>query len=205
MPAKHARALTQTYAQVAEGYNQRNADNLDAGTLQKFAAELPTGATVLDLGCGHGRDSRWLVDHGFQVTMFDLSPEMLELAKAKVPEATAIQGDMTEMQFEPSSFDGVWASASILHLTKSEAKKVIQDVYQILRAEGAFYCLLKKGEGEVEINDDKYGTPMTRFFAFYQEQEVQELLQNIGFAEIQVWSSKSQSGQEWVEAIARKK
>lgn len=204
MPAKHAKDLQHTYAQVAQGYESKNAENLDVVNLQRFVKKVPTNGRILDLGCGHGRDSRWFADQGFDVTMFDLSSDMLAIAQRKVPEAIVVQGDMTEMQFRPESFDGVWASASILHLTKEEAKRVIREVFRILKSGGTFYCLLKKGEGEAHVTDDKYGIPMSRYFAFYSPDEVRQLFEKEEFRNVEVWSSQSGSGQAWVEAMGYK-
>jgi ubiquinone/menaquinone biosynthesis C-methylase UbiE len=204
MPAKHAEDLRQTYADVAAGYANHNANNVDERMLSKFVRTLPQHSRVVDLGAGTGRDSRWLVAHGMNVTMFDLSSDMLVLAHQNVPEAALIQGDMTEMVFPDSSFEGVWASASLLHLTREEAKLVVHKIYKMLTSGGVFYCLLKKGRGEEEVIEDKYGKPMKRFFTFYTREKVKRLLEDGGFQAVTVAESKSASGQEWVDALGYK-
>lgn len=205
MPATHAQDLKRTYSQVAKGYEQRNADNLDTESLQKFVKKIQKGGKILDLGAGNGRDSQWLADRGFEVTMFDLSPDMLKIAQQKVPTAKVVQGDMTEMEFAADSFEGVWASASILHVTKQEAQAVIKKVFKMLKDNGQFYCLLKKGEGEFELEEDKYGQPMKRFFAFYSQDEVEDMIKAAGFTILDSQVSQSSSGQEWVDLWAEKK
>lgn len=204
MPATHASKLKQTYAQIATGYETVQGENISVDDLNAFAKHIKRGGKILDLGCGHGRDSKWFADQGFQVTMFDLSPEMLEIAKHKVPEAIAIQGDMTDMNFEEASFDGIWASASILHLTKPEARQVLQDCYQILKKNGVMHCTLKKGEGEKEIIQNKYGQETKRFFAFYVLEEAENLFKKTGFKIINSKTNQYRSGQQGVQILGEK-
>jgi ubiquinone/menaquinone biosynthesis C-methylase UbiE len=203
MPATHATDLKKTYAQVATGYDQKHQQPEDIESLQKFVEHIPAGGQILDLGTGTGTEARWLVDQGFEVTLFDLSEEMLAIAQRKIPDATAIQGDMTEMAFEAESFDGVFSRASILHLTKDEAKKVVKKVFEILKPRGTFFVSLKLGEGEKKVEDDKYGVKVNRFFAFYTQKEAEELVQSAGFTSVH--SVTKQFGQAWVQVMGRKK
>lgn len=204
MGAIHANDLKKSYAKVAPGYAKTHQGDVDLPNLEKFVAQLPPEAQVLDLGAGNGRDSQWLSEHGCQVTMFDLSPDMLAIAKVRVPDAIAIEGDMTQMEFEPERFDAVHARGSILHLTKSEAKKVIKDVYTILKRGGVVFCTLKEGEGEREISDDRYGSEGTRFFSFYSEKQARELFAQAGFENIETVRVVSRSKIPWVQVWAIK-
>lgn len=60
------------------------------------AAGVGRGTAVLDLGCGTGALSRLLVDHGAAVLGTDFSPQMIERARAAVPEAAFIQLDLLD-------------------------------------------------------------------------------------------------------------
>ncbi len=85
--------------------------------LDRFAALLPPGGRVLDLGCGTGVPiARWLMDRGFAVTGIDGAPEMLELARAHLPEAEWIETDMRTLALD-RRFDGIVAWDSFFHLT----------------------------------------------------------------------------------------
>ena len=67
--------------------------------------KLPQGASILDMGCGTGRHSVALAQHGFAVTGVDLSEHMLEKARARAAaantQATFIQCDATTFKSEP--------------------------------------------------------------------------------------------------------
>lgn len=205
MPATHLHDLKKTYAKIAQGYEHSHQGDIDAKELEEFLTHMPKHSKVLDLGAGNGRDSRWFADHEVDVTMLDMSPEMLEIAAKKVPEATVVQGDMTEMSFENESFDGVWARASLLHLTKEEGAKVVKKVFEILKNGGMFFCLLKEGAGEKEVVDAKYGQEAKRFFSFYTKEEAEKLLQQIGFINIESATKVGKSGISWVQITGLKK
>jgi 2-polyprenyl-3-methyl-5-hydroxy-6-metoxy-1,4-benzoquinol methylase len=69
----------------------------------------PAGAAVLDLGCGAGVPTTRTFATRFRVTAVDLSARQVGLARANVPEATILHGDMTRVAFAPESFDAVAA------------------------------------------------------------------------------------------------
>lgn len=56
-------------------------------------SEVPAGSHVLEIGCGTGAYTRWLVDHGCEVTAIDISSEMVRLTRARCPQAIVLQGD----------------------------------------------------------------------------------------------------------------
>ncbi len=67
----------------------------------------PAPARVADLGCGTGTLARLLVEEGYVVDGLDLSPEMVERARAKVPESTIVVGDASDPSLRPGAYDVV--------------------------------------------------------------------------------------------------
>src|SRR5688572_22257611 len=74
--------------------------------------------TLLEIGAGTGRDSKFFQDQGLDVVCIDLSPAMVDLCKQKG--LTAYVMDMAEVQFPAGSLDAVYSMNSLLHLTKAE-------------------------------------------------------------------------------------
>ena len=68
---------------------------------------LEAGDRVLEVGCGTGVFLRAVVDHGAEASGLDASPALIELARARVPEADLRVGDMQELPFRDDSFDVV--------------------------------------------------------------------------------------------------
>ena len=56
------------------------------GGTDAFITQLPSGAHVLDVGCGSGVKSEYLIAHGFKVTGIDISDKRLDIARREVPE-----------------------------------------------------------------------------------------------------------------------
>lgn len=84
--------------------------------LRRFLDRLPENAEVLDLGCGSGRDSRYLEEAGCYVTPMDGSPKMCSLAEIYT-DLDVLCLTFEEMEFQ-EVFDGIWASASLLHVAE---------------------------------------------------------------------------------------
>src|SRR3989344_4539641 len=140
--------------------------------LVKFAKLVGKGAKVLDLGCASGYQSQLLKDLGLKVVGLDLSPKMIAAAKKLVPKAKFLVGDMTEMDFADSSFDGVYARASLLHIPKKLVPKVLKSVHKALKDNGIFYLAVKEGQGEEEVDDERHGIKVKRFFSFFTGSEI---------------------------------
>lgn len=89
------------------------------------------GKAVLDCCCGHGIVARGLADAGAEVTALDFSPAMLEMARARVPEARFVEGDAMALPFEDARFDAVTIGFGIPHVPDpaaalAEARRVLK-------------------------------------------------------------------------------
>src|SRR5687768_17837657 len=92
--------------------------------LAEFMSRLTDGARVLDLGCGAGLPSTRDLARRFRVVGVDISPVQLELARRNVPSAEFVQGDITEVEFADSTFDGVAAFYAISHVPREEHQEL---------------------------------------------------------------------------------
>ena len=120
----HKNAVEAGYDRVAERYlaTKDPDDPLALAALREMAGRVPTGAAVLDLGCGAGIPAtRWLVARGFAVIGVDFSRRQLELARRNAPGATFVRADMTRLDLAPDSFDAVVALHSIIHVPREGA------------------------------------------------------------------------------------
>jgi len=84
--------------------------------IKKFTKYVGKRGKVLDVGCAAGRDSRQLKARGFEVIGIDLSKKLLEEARKKDSESQYLYMNMANLEFEDESFDGIYASASLLYL-----------------------------------------------------------------------------------------
>ena len=137
-------ATLQFYRQNAEAYAKREITSRFA-RMTKFLALLPSGAAILELGCGAGGDSAEMLARGFDVTPTDGSPEMAEVASRRLgrPVRTLLFHDIDAIEV----FDGVWANACLLHVPREQLANVLALIHRALKPGGAFYASYKAGDG----------------------------------------------------------
>ena len=99
--------------------------------LEELAARLPTRARVLDLGCGNGRKIARLT-RSFELVAVDISEGQLRLARAKLPRATLVNGDLSELDFAAHSFDAVTALYSIMHVPRANRLLVREAGFELV-------------------------------------------------------------------------
>ena len=105
---------------------------------------LPAGAHILDAGCGVGRDSKYFLNKGYVVSAFDASQEMVNFAIRETG-LDVLQLRFQDMTFK-DEFDGIWASASLLHVSYADTKDVYQKIHRALKPGGIFYASYKYGQ-----------------------------------------------------------
>lgn len=103
---------------------------------EAFVSELEAGGSVLDLGCGGGEPvARFLAECDMRVTGVDSSPEMVTLARHRMPDQEWIVADMRRLALN-RRFDGILAWDSYFHLAH-EAQRAMFDVFDRHAAEKA--------------------------------------------------------------------
>lgn len=133
--------------------------NVDFGeTQERFLKHIPPRGRILDFGCGSGRDAKYFHDRGFEVDAVDGSEELCKLAC----EYTGL--NVKQMLFSElaavEEYDGIWACASILHLSSSELRDVFLKMIKALKNGGIIYASFKYGEYE-GIRNGRYFTDFT--------------------------------------------
>jgi SAM-dependent methyltransferase len=135
-------------------------------------AGSPKEPKVLEIGCGDGRDAKEIVKRTPNYVGFDISEELIKLARDKVPGAKFEVADANTYEYS-KGLDVVFAFASLLHLDKDEVKAVLQKVHAALRPGGIFFISLKySDEYREEVKEDQFGT---RLFYFYNPKVITEL------------------------------
>jgi SAM-dependent methyltransferase len=146
-------ATLQFYRQNAEAYAKREITSRYA-RLTKFLALVPSGAAILELGCGAGGDSAEMIARGYDVTPTDGSPEMAEVASRRLgrPVRTLLFGDIDAVEV----FDGVWANACLLHVPRDQLPNVLALIHRALKPGGAFYASYKAGSSDGRDTLNRY-------------------------------------------------
>ncbi|WNJ92192.1 class I SAM-dependent methyltransferase [Bosea sp. 685] len=139
------------YAAEAQAYAGRSRA-AEHARIAAFAAALPAGGSVLELGCGGGQDSEALLARGFAVTPTDGSPELASQAARRLGRPVEVL--LFEDLDESDAFDGVWANACLLHVPRQALSAIIGKVQAALKPSGVFYASFKAGTAE---GRDRFG------------------------------------------------
>jgi len=103
--------------------------------------EISPQTRVLDLCCGAGQSTRWLVRKSQDVVGLDASPLSIQRAQKQVPEATYVEGFAEELPFTSDRFDVVHTCVAMHEMTPKQRRQIFQEVYRVLAPGGIFTML----------------------------------------------------------------
>lgn len=164
----------------------------------KFTELVPEGGSILDLGCGSGRDSAYFVSCGYDVTAMDASEEMCDLASVHIGQ-DVLHLSFSDMDFE-EVFDGVWACASLLHVPGNEINDIMSKIVKSMKPNGILYMSFYYGDFEGERDG--------RYYTDYNTRKLKELV--AGFEELELIEiKKSEDIRQdcnfvWISALVSK-
>ncbi len=186
------------YDKNAVEYFERTVDINMQSMWDLFTKQLPEGASVLDLGCGSGRDSAYFISCGFDVTAMDASEEMCDLASIHIGQ-DVLHLSFAEMDFN-EVFDGIWACASLLHVPSDEINTILSKVINSLKINGILYMSFRYGEYEGERNG--------RYYTDYRSKNLKELIgrfENLEIIELdKCEDTTDKSDDQWIYALVRR-
>ncbi|MEH1811518.1 MAG: class I SAM-dependent methyltransferase [Nostoc sp.] len=99
---------------------------------------IHSDSQVLDLCCGSGQTTEFLVKTSQNVTGLDASPKSLQRARLNVPEASYVEAFAEEMPFADNLFDVVHTSVALHEMQPQQLRKIINEVYRVLKPGGVF-------------------------------------------------------------------
>lgn len=169
------------------------------GLYQSFLRYLPEHASILDLGCGSGRDMLAFKNLGHQVEAIDYSEELV--AKARQLTGLPVQLDSFYELSVQEKYEGIWACASLLHCEREKLSDVLDRILTALKPNGVCYISFKYGNQDREKDG--------RSFTDLNEQQADDLLK--GFDQVlllQQWitlDKRPDRTEEWLNILFKKK
>jgi len=164
-----------------------------------FLKHIPTGGSILDAGCGSGRDSKRFIELGYEVEAFDASEEMVRFAKTYTG-LNVRQCAFSEIEYE-KKFDGIWACASLLHISEDLLTEVMNLLINNLKLNGAMYMSFKYGESEYEKDG--------RLFNCFTKDTFTEYFKNFDTLKLETMYvsddvREGRADEKWLSVVVRK-
>lgn len=126
-------------AVASEFMERRESASVGVATVRRWARSLPSGASILDVGCGHGVPiSMTLIDDGFAVYGVDASPSLTAAFHRRFPHAHVACESVEESRFFDRTFDGIIAVGLMFLLPAEVQRVVIRKVARALTLGGRF-------------------------------------------------------------------
>jgi len=136
--------------------------------LDAFLDLLPSGAQILELGCGDGRDAERMIERGFAVDPSDGSPEMARRAAERLGRAVPV------MRFDElavaNQYDAAWCHTSLLHVPEAALSAVLSRIHRALKPGGRHWASYKGGAGGGRDDNGRFYSyiPLARLDAAYR-------------------------------------
>ena len=189
-------------------YNQR-ADNFWEGTRhhdvrQNIDALLshiegPVPFTILDFGCGPGRDLKTIAKLGHRVVGLEGSARFGEMARA-YSGCEVWHQDFLKLDLPAHTFDGIFANASLFHVPKQELPRVLGELHATIKPSGVLFSSNPRG-------DNQEGWSGNRYSAYHDLENWRELMTAAGFIELTHYyrpPGLPREQQPWLASVWRK-
>lgn len=203
-----AQDLARISALTLEHYNQR-AGNFFEGTrdhdvsqniaalLEHIESALP--CTILDFGCGPGRDLKTFSDLGHTAVGLDGAARFVDMARA-YSGCEVWQQDFLRLDLPQARFDGVFANASLFHVASQELPRVLAALHATLKPRGVLFASNPRGRNDEGWNRGRYG-------AYYDLATWRSHVARAGFVELAHYyrpSGVPREQQAWLASVWRK-
>jgi len=189
-------------------YNQRAGDFFDgtrdhdvsqniAALLERIEGEPPY--TILDFGCGPGRDLRTFSELGHVAVGLDGARQFVEMARA-YSGCEVWQQDFLRLDLPGGRFDGVFANASLFHVASQELPRVLRDLHATLKPGGVLFTSNPHGHNDEGWNRGRYG-------AYHDPDTWRSLVSDAGYTELAHYyrpPGLPREQQPWLASVWRK-
>jgi SAM-dependent methyltransferase len=198
------RVTVASYEAAAEAYAAgqppMSEDVLTA--IDQFVSLLPAEPRVLEIGSGAGRDALALEERGVSVRRTDITPAFVRILREAGHDAT-VADPLTDDLTDPdrvAPYDGVWASASLLHVRREDLPQVLANLASITAVGGALHLAVKEGDGaRFSVHGNVAGP---RHFTFWREPGLRAVLTDAGWAVRSVVRNLGQRDETWLDVMA---
>jgi SAM-dependent methyltransferase len=174
------------YDAVAHEYAEKFKDEMgvkpfDRACLDRLGREVAALGPICDLGCGPGQIARYLHRQGISALGVDISANMVAEAQRLNPEIPFHQGNMLALPDPDSSWGGIAAFYSIIHVPRGQVVAALREMKRVLKPNGVLLLAFHIGQ-EIKHLDEWWDKAVDLDFAFYMPEEMEAWLREAGLA-----------------------
>ena len=197
-----ARATLAHYDQRAEEFWLGTRDHDVAQNISAFlqAVEAAPPFTILDLGCGPGRDLKTFTEYGHLAIGLEGAARVAAMARAHSG-CEVWEQDFLRLELPPTRFDGVFANAALFHVPSRELPRVLRELHATLKPHGVLFSSNPHGGNEEGWNRGRYG-------AYHDLERWRRYLQAAGFDELDHYyrpPGLPRAQQSWLASVWRRR
>ena len=183
------------YQENCRRYHERTFSVDPASFLDPMIKHLTPGAGVLDVGCGSGRDLKWLKERGFAVTGFERSRGLAALARENAG-CSVIEGDFEIYDFSLLQTDALLLCGALVHVPRERFEPVLANILHALKPGGKLLMSLKQGTGSFVGEDG-------RTFYNWQQPELEAVFAKHGLSVLEFHTNISMVNQRdiWLSYV----
>ncbi|MBF0412034.1 MAG: class I SAM-dependent methyltransferase [Desulfamplus sp.] len=192
------------YAKEYETYFAKTVQLNPASFLLPFVKRLPkNGAKILDIGCGSGRDLRWLKERGFDAVGIERSAGLAMLAR-QFSGCEVIEADFETFDFSGASADGLLLIGALVHIPHDHLETILKKIIKGVKPQGIIYISMKKVDKRLKYIEY---TASGRIFYFWRRFELEEIFQRNNLEIISFSENESllETSEKWLGYILNKK
>lgn len=186
--------VRKAYARIAQSYQESYSeiDEQDWHHWETFIS-VCAGSKVLDMGCGIGDATKYLLRRGIIPCGIDFSDEMLDIAKMQNNSIIWVRGNICNCPFPDHSFMGIVISYTINHLNAEMISDLKKEVDRLLVTNGALLLVYHVGTGE-EIREDPLDSSLSIYYHYFQKEDLDRVFFN--YDTVNFYQRKSMSSLE---------
>jgi len=199
------RAITATtlshYDANAGEFEERTREHDVAQNIAALTRHIdgPTPWTILDLGCGPGRDLKTIAAAGHTAVGLDGSAEFVRMARDATG-AEVLHQDFLALDLPPGRFDGIFANASLQHVPGRALPAVLGRLRDALKPRGVLFASIPRGDNEEGWNGARYS-------AYHDLDAWRRFLASAGFVELEHFyrpAGLPRDQQPWLASVWRR-
>ena len=185
----------ETYNVIAEHFSpilsSKNASKEEIKFMDFFLEGINQRGCIADLGCGVGKHGRYCASKGYKVTGYDISEEMIKLAKENdsICKMEALHiANMCEIETS-ILYDGIVAMYSLIHLTEEQMIKTLENIKKCMKNDAKMILSVYYGD-RLGYYQEALNSDFQLYYKDYRQEEIKELVKKAGFkiVETRVWN-----------------